>query len=137
MSQFQLMIKLLKKYIDFRMGLYGALFMGIIVWCVNYFGTGDVWGATTAAIKQAVYTLLFGGIIMRLCERLAVKIKKAWIAIALACIIPSFIAISLTFTVHSMRGTPKPLASTIPTALLVTPATVVWAVMKRRKVVDS
>lgn len=127
------MISFLKKFIDFRVGLYGALFMGVIVWCVNYFSTRELPGSFTAALKQAGYTLIFGGMIMRSCENFAVRIKTTWIAISLAIIIPSFIAVSLTLGVHSLRGTPRPVASTIPTAILIIPSTMVWSGMKRKR----
>ncbi len=68
------------KFIDYKMGAAGAIVMGIIVFGVNYYGAHELTGASTAALKQATYTFLFGGIIMRTCETLATKINKQWIA---------------------------------------------------------
>ncbi len=126
-------ITFFNRYIDFKMGAIGAIVMGGIVFGVNYFGTHQWQGATTAAVKQATYTLLFGGIIMRGCEYLATKIRKRSVALAAAIVIPSAVAIGLTFGVHSMKGTPKPIESTIPTALLVIPSTAVWGIRKRKQ----
>jgi hypothetical protein len=119
-------------YIDFRMGLIGAFVMASIVFGINYFTTHELWGATTAALKQGSYTALFGGIIMRVCEYLAIRIKHRVAALAAAMLIPSAIALCLTFGVHSMKGTPRPVASTLPTAFLVIPSTAVWGYMRRK-----
>jgi hypothetical protein len=121
------------KIIDYKMGAAGAIVMGAIVFGVNYAGTHQLSGASTAALKQGGYTLLFGGLIMRACEHLATSIQKQRTALAAAIIIPSLVAIGLTFGVHSLKGTPKPVASTIPTAILVIPSTAVWGFRKRKK----
>jgi hypothetical protein len=62
-----------------------------------------------------------------------VGINPGFLAIVLAFFIPSFISLALTFGVHSLKGTPRPVESTIPTALLVVPSTLVWGFMKRSK----
>ena len=56
------------KFIDYKMGAAGAIVMSAIVFGINYYGTHEVIGASTAALKQGGYTLLFGGLIMRGCE---------------------------------------------------------------------
>jgi hypothetical protein len=121
------------KYIDFKMGFIGAAVMAVIVFAINYFTTYDLFGASTAAMKQGCYTAVFGGIIMRLSEYLATRIKNQFAAMAAAILIPSAIAISLTFGVHSMKGTPKPVGSTIPTALFVIPSTAIWGYLRRKQ----
>ncbi|MBU2649394.1 MAG: hypothetical protein KKA81_00535, partial [Bacteroidetes bacterium] len=59
-----------QKVIDIRMGMAGAVVMGLIVFFVNYYKTGWVWGSSTAAMKQAAFTFIFGGIFMKGCENL-------------------------------------------------------------------
>ncbi|MEA3479161.1 MAG: hypothetical protein U9R60_13325 [Bacteroidota bacterium] len=125
------------KYIDYKMAIAGAIVMAIIVFSVNYFKTSEMAGSLTAAIKQGVYTFFFGGFIMKTCERLSISIRKSFWAILLAIIIPSAIAITLTYIVHSLKGTPLPLESTIPTAILIIPATLWWSLRKRRKVISG
>jgi peptidoglycan/LPS O-acetylase OafA/YrhL len=120
------------RFIDYKMGLAGAAVMSVIVFFVNYYGTHELFGATTAALKQGAYTALFGGIIMRGCEYFATRIQKQTVALVLAIIIPSAISVGLTYGVHSLKGTPKPVASTIPTAMLVIPSTAIWGFLKRR-----
>ena len=121
------------RIIDVKIGLAGGLVMGVIVFMVNHYTTSDLTGSFTAAIKQGVYTFFFGGFIMKLCETLAVKGHSGWLAIVLAVLVPSFISLALTFGVHSMKGTPKPVESTIPTAVFVIPSTLVWGIMKRKR----
>lgn len=133
MTLFSRMIRSGSRFIDYRMAIAGAIVLGVIVFCINYFGTGELKGAITASLKQGAYTFLFGGIIMRGCENLATRINKQWIALALAILVPSVLAIGLTFGVHSLKGTPSPLESTIPTAILVIPSTAVWSLRKRKK----
>jgi hypothetical protein len=120
------------RYINYRMGIYGAIFMGVIVFIINYSATNQWLPSTTAALKQGSYTFFFGGFIMKFCEYLAINIKKQTIALLAAIIIPTSIALTLTFGLHNLKGTPRPLASTIPT-LLIIPATAVVGYQKRKK----
>jgi len=122
-----------KKYIDYKMGLGGAIVMGSVVFGINYYDTSELLGSTTAALKQGAYTFLSGGSIMKGCEYLATKINDRTKALIASIIIPSLVSISLTYGVHSMKGTPKPIESTIPTAALVIPSTAIWGITKRKQ----
>lgn len=119
------------------MGMYGAIVMATIVFSINYYGTQDTLGATTAALKQGTYTFFFGGVIMRMSERLATEVSKRTLALILACVIPSVVSLTLTFGMHNLKGTPKPLASTIPTAVFVIPSTLIWGMMSRKRLDKS
>ena len=121
------------RYIDYRMAIAGATVMSVIVFTVNYSGTGNLPWSLVAAAKQGAYTFFFGGFIMRTCERLAVRIRKPFPALLAATLIPAVMAITFTFMVHSLKGTPRPVASTIPTALLIVPSTLLWGIRKRRQ----
>lgn len=123
----------LSRFIDLRIGLAGGLVMGCIVFFINYSDTHDLSGALTASLKQGVYTFLFGGFIMKGCKLLATKVNPRWLALTAAVIIPSMVAIGLTYAVHSTKGTPKPLESTIPTVFFVIPSTAVWGYRQRQK----
>ncbi len=125
------------RYIDYKMGLAGAVVMASIVFWVNFEGLHQFPGATTAALKQGTYTFLFGGSIMRGCEYLATTIRRRTAALVAATIIPSAVAICLTFGVHHLKGTPKPVASTIPTAVLVIPSTAIWGIRKRKQITGN
>jgi len=117
--------ELVSRVLDLRMALAGALFMGGLVFVVNLsHGAGP---ALVAATKQGTYTFFFAGLVMRWCQRLAQTIDGRALAVALATVLPSVLAVSLTFGVHSLRGTPDPVASTLPTLFLGPPSFFGWA----------
>lgn len=126
-----------RKYIDYKMGLVGAIVMGAVVFGINYHGTQDVLGATTAGLKQGGYTFFLGGVFMRMSERLAVSITQRSLALLAACLVPSTISIILTFILHSLKGTPKPIESTLLAAMFVIPATGLWGFAKRNNLVSK
>jgi hypothetical protein len=122
-----------KKYVDYRMGMAGAVVMASIVFSINFYGTGNTFGATTAALKQGTYTFFFGGVITKMSERLSTEIRRKTLALIAACVIPSIVSLTLTFGMHNLKGTPKPLESTIPTAVMVIPSTFIWGYINRKK----
>ena len=119
------------KFIDYKIAVAGAVFLGGVVFCINYFTTHELPGSVTAALKQGGYTFLLGGVFMKGCENLATKIKSRTLAIVTAIIIPSALTLILSYTMHNFKGTPKQLESTIPTVLII-PATAVWSYRKRK-----
>jgi hypothetical protein len=121
-----------QKFIDYKIGIAGAIVMGGIVFGINYFTTHEITGSVTAAIKQGSYTFLFGGTLMKGCEYLATTIRNRTHAIILSVLVPSIITLILTFTMHQLKGTPKPLESTYPT-LIIIPATAIWGYKKRNQ----
>lgn len=118
------------KLFDPRMGLAGALFLGTIVFFINY--DHGIVNGLIAASKQALYTFFVGGFITRLCENIA-TIKNSFSAIFLAVLVPSILAITLTYFVHSIKGTPEPFNSTVPTMILAPLGFLWWATQKRRQ----
>ena len=118
------------KLFDPKMGLAGALFLGTIVFFINF--DHGLLSGLVAALKQGFYTFFVGGLITRLCENIA-TISKKITAVLLAVIIPSVIAIALTYLVHSIKGTPEPLNSTIPTMILAPLGFLWWALQKRKQ----
>ena len=118
-------------YFDPLMGLIGATVMGTIVFFINW-DHGIGWGLFAAA-KQATYTFLAGGTMMRITENIASYFKNGYLSVFLAVLTPSVIAITLTFLLHSLKGTPEPLNSTIPTMLLAPWGFFWWALQKRRQ----
>ncbi len=126
------------KYIDFKMGLIGSVVMGLMVFGVNYYetlsinGLPDIIGSSTAAIKQALFTIFFGGAVMRFSERLATEIKNKYIAIVSSSILPSTSSILILLAVHNLKGTPEPFLSILPTAVFIFPWTAIWGIRNRR-----
>lgn len=120
------------RYIDYATAWKAALVLGAIVWAINL--SHGALAALPAAAKQAAYTFFVAGFVVRLCEALAVKPAPRLLALLSATLVPSCVAIGLTYLVHSLRGTPEPLLSTIPTILMAPPAFFVWGWRKRRAV---
>ena len=119
------------KYFDPKMGLAGALVMGTIVFFINWdHGIGP---GLTAALKQATYTFFAGGIMMRITENIAAYFRNDFVSIFLAVLTPTLIAVTLTYTLHSLKGTPEPINSTIPTLLMAPWGFLWWAVRKRKQ----
>jgi len=125
-------LKFGRRFIDYKMGMAGSIVMGGLVFCINYFPTNNFMGSTTAALKQGSYTFLLGGILMKGCESIAKGVSNKSLAIAMSVLIPSVLTLTLTFIIHNLKGTPKPIASTLPT-LIIIPATAVWGYMKRKE----
>jgi len=122
-------IHFISRFINIRMGLAGAVVMGSIIWVINA-GFGW-WPATTAAMKQAAYTFLFGGMLIKLLDTIALRIKNRYLAIAAATIITASLTIILVYIVHNLKGTPRPFASTLPTIILAPPGFLALAIKKR------
>ena len=119
----------LDRHIDYSAALAGALVLGSIVFAVNY---GHGWNqALVAAGKQAIYTFFAGGVMVRLNERLALAVNPAAVGIIIGVTCSGALAVSLTFCVHSLRGTPEPLYSTLPTLILVVPGLIFLGVRAR------
>ena len=118
-------------FFDPKMGLIGAAILGTVVFFINY-DHGIIWGVTAAA-KQGIYTFFVGGTITRLCENIASAIKSDRTAIIAAVVVPTTISLILTYAVHSLKGTPEPLNSTIPTLLMAPWGFLWWALRKRKQ----
>ncbi len=121
----------ISRFINLKMGLAGALVMGLVVWFINMdFGW---WPATTAALKQAAYTFLFGGILIKILETISIKVQNKYRAVVLATLFVSILTILLVYGVHSMKGTPRPFESTLPTIIMAPPGFFALALRKRMK----
>ena len=122
-------------YLDYKAGAVGAAIMGGTVGYIN--ADAGILHASTAAAKQAAYTFVAGGFVMRLCQSLAQRGRNAALAVALSVLAPSVITIGATYGVHTLKGTPKPMESTIPTALLSPPAFLYWGLRKRKEMIAT
>jgi hypothetical protein len=128
-------VKYFGKFIDFPSAIAGALIMGVIVGIINRkFG---LWPASTAALKQAAYTFLFGGMMIKLLYLLAGKINGFYLSIIFSSFIVTVITVLLVFAVHNMRGTPMPMESTLPTAVLAPFGFAYLAYRRKKSIVDN
>ena len=118
-------------FIDFPSAIAGAIIMGMIVGAINL-GHGW-WPAATAAMKQAAYTFLFGGLMIKLLYTIVLAVPGRITALVLSVSIVSLLTIFLVYLVHSLKGTPMPLASTLPTLILAPPGFLFLASRKKKK----
>ena len=123
--------KYINKYINLKAGLMGALIMGGIVSIINM--EHGWFLSTTAGLKQSLYTFFFGGIIVKLLEHLLRQIKNQYMAISLSVSVISMFTCLLVYLVHSFKGTPEPMLSTIPTVLIAPPAFLILAIRFKRE----
>ena len=117
--------------IDLKMGLVGAVFMGGLVFWVNIdYGLGL---ASIAALKQFTYTFFFGGLFLKMAENLATNQENRYAGIVMGGVMPMILTAMLTFALHSAKGTPEPLYSTLPTIIFATISFTSWSWFKTRK----
>ena len=109
--------------------------MGLVVYFINAECGWNL--ALVAALKQAAYTLIFGGLIIKFSENLSLKFQSSARAFIIATIIPSLITIVAVYFVHLLKGTPKPLDSTIPTVILSFPGFFFVSYRKRTQMIKE
>jgi hypothetical protein len=119
-----------KRFLDIRMGLLGAVFMGVLVSLINI--DYGLWPALLAAGRQAMYTFFFGALFVRMAENIAINKEERYLAIFLGGFIPALLTTILTYCLHAFRGTPEPLYSSIPTFLLGLMSFSTWSYLKHR-----
>ena len=117
--------------IDYGSAVMAAALLGAIVFWLNR--SHGAAGATPAALKQATYTFFVAGFIVKNNERLALRLTRPARSLLLAATVSSCLAVGLTFLVHSLKGTPEPVLSTMPTALIGPPAFLLLGWRARRK----
>ena len=120
-----------KRFINFKFGLIGACLMGGIVFFINL---DHGWTASTiAGLKQWIYTFLFGGAIIRLLEYTIDKTKNIQCNILISVFLISALTSALIYAVHSLKGTPEPFLSTVPTLLMAPPGFFVLALKFKKE----
>lgn len=114
------------------MGLLGAICTGTYVYWLNSQHGFDE--AIWAAAKQFVYTIIVGGSLVRIAERVChSKILTRFQMYALAMIIPTGITFLLLSIVHFLKGTPEPMRTIFYTTLLAPPGFLIVALVTRYK----
>lgn len=120
----------LRDAFDLRSATIGALLMGLLVAAINL--RHGLPAAMTAAGKQAAYTFFIAGLILKLCERLALAFPERRRALIVATVVPSLVTVGATSLVHHLRGTAEPWASVLPTLLMGPPSFAAWAIKSCR-----
>ncbi|MCU0370320.1 MAG: hypothetical protein MUC31_02805 [Bacteroidales bacterium] len=128
-------VNFISRFIDFPSAIAGAVIMGLIVGVINRkFG---IWPASTAAMKQAAYTFLFGGMMIRLLYYISGKINGLLKSTFISAAIVTGLTVMLVFAIHNLKGTPMPVESTIPTAILAPFGFSFLAYRRKKSIVDS
>src|SRR5687768_6273058 len=83
----QRIMRIANRFLEVRMGIVGAIFMGAVVYAINM--PHGALMALSAATKQSVYSFWAGGVMMRTSERLAVCIRRRGLALFLGAFVPS------------------------------------------------
>ena len=118
------------RFIDIKMGFLGAVFMSIIVFWVNL--DHGAFAALIACLTQLCYTLFFGGLFLKMAENIAVAQSSRFESVLFGALIPMSITALLTFWLHTMKGTPEPLYSTVPTMFFAAISFGIWSWVKTR-----
>lgn len=125
----------IQKNIDLKKGLIGGILLGTIVWWLNR--DAGIFSASTAALKQGLYTFLFGGVIVRISQRISRTFSQKFWAIFWGTMIPACITTFAIFIVHSFKGTPYPLLSTLPTLIMAPPGFMIVSYWEYQKSMDT
>lgn len=105
--------------------------MGSIIFLIN--ASHGFWPAFFAMIKQGTFTFCFGGVFVKLSENLSIRYKRRKVSFFAASIIPAGLSILITYSLHSLKGTPEPFNSTLPAILTAPPAFAVWGYKNRTR----
>ena len=118
-----------RKFINYKVGIMGALVLGGMVFFINV--DHGILPGLTAGLKQGFYTFFIGGAITKLAEESSTWIKPRVLAIIGSILFTTFLAVLLVYLLHSMKGTPKPFESTLPTLFLSPPGFFLVALQRR------
>lgn len=117
----KIFFKKISRFFNYKTALFGAGFMGTLIFGINYFGSEDLQGSSIAALKQAGYSGLSGGFLINMSRYFALKYKNKALSLTSAIVLPVLTTTTLTYGIHKyVKESPKPIASTIPTTLIVT-----------------
>lgn len=96
------------------MGVLGGLFSGGIAFYANI--DAGYQAALVPGLKQFVYSLLVGGTLVRITERISISLDKKALSLFFAALVPATITTILITSIHLFKGTPNPLQTIIYTA---------------------
>jgi hypothetical protein len=124
----------ISKFFNYKTALFGAGLMGTIVFGINYFGSDDLSSSAFAALKQACYSGLSGGFLIKMSKYFALKYKNKTLSLTSAIILPVLTTTLLTYGIHKYyKESPKPIASTVPTTLIISTFAPIYAPYIRKK----
>ena len=113
------------------MGAVGGILMGSIAYYANWQHGFEQ--AIIPASKQFMYTLLVGGSLVKVTERISVRYEKRGLSLFLAIFTPVVISAILLTTIHALRGTPNVFQTIFYTLIAIPPGFITVAVYTRKK----
>ena len=117
--------------INFGMGAIGGVLMGSVAYYANWEHGFE--HAIIPAGKQFMYTLLVGGSLVKVTERISVAYENRSLSIFLAILTPVLISAILLTSIHAFRGTPNVFETIFYTLLAIPPGFIVIAFYTRNK----
>ena len=110
----------LAQHFDWRSGVKAGALFALIVFLINVFATDPInWtGSATAAIKQFVYTFLIGSWLFGLAQWVSGHFRSPVLGICVSTVLVGSFASALILGMHSLRGTPEPLLSSLPAIIV-------------------
>ncbi|MAH33302.1 hypothetical protein CL615_02835 [archaeon] len=122
------------KYFDLKMGSFGGLLFGGIVYYIN--SEHGVELASIAAAKQAGYAFAAAGGLMKICENVSTYFESGAVSRVMSVVVPSSITYSLTYMLHTLHESADSFESVIPT-LIIAPISYTWWGLKNRKLLED
>ena len=119
-------------HFDAKMGALGGLLLGGGVFYAKL--PDGYWLASTAAGEQFVFNFLLGGVLMRLCERLALLYERRIVSLIMAIVVPGMINIAGTYIMHCFdAGEVDPIWATVPSMIFAPMGYIWWGRRKRNQ----
>lgn len=103
-------------FFNYKLSLVGAFVMGSMVFYINI--RHGYLPAGIAASKQILYTFFIGGMVLKVLDAQLKWHKSNFPGILWSVLITTLLTTLLVYTVHSLKGTPEPFFSTVPTIFL-------------------
>ena len=108
------------KHFDWRSGVIAGVVFALVVFAINVAATDPVnWlGSVTAGLKQFVYTVFVGSWLFGFAQWISRRFESTVVAITVSTIVCGSLASALILGMHSLRGTPEPLLSSLPSIII-------------------
>lgn len=119
-----------KKYVNYKIGLMGAIGAGSIA-CYSNYKHGFVPSALAFG-KQAVFALCVGGYNSRVCEKMARKYKSKTLSLAVATFVPTVQTGLALYIYHKCLLTPEAFKTALNISIINLPAFLIMGYYFRR-----
>ncbi len=126
-----IILKFIYKSVNWKLGAIGGVLMGSVAYYINRNSGFDA--AMVPALKQFFYTLLVGGSLVKVTQKISVALKHKYLSIFLAILTPTVITAVLISAIHLFKGTPNPYETIFYTVLAAPPGVILIAIVTRQR----